>query len=62
MACRDPVARPTSLHCNKFIHQENWDNIFANDQVRTGQDPGEATFHSTAAALQIHLPGSFNNF
>ena len=43
---RDPVARLTYLYCNKFVHQKDCDDIFANYQMLTGKDPGEATFRS----------------
>jgi hypothetical protein len=46
MVYRDPVARLTSLYCNKFVHQKDCDDIFANYQMLTGKDPGEATFRS----------------
>ncbi|MCP9943160.1 sulfotransferase family 2 domain-containing protein [Cyanobium sp. ATX 6E8] len=46
MVYRDPVARLTSLYRNKFVHQKDCDDIFANYQMLTGKDPGEATFRS----------------
>lgn len=46
MVYRDPVARLTSLYRNKFVYQNDCDDIFANYQMITGKDPIEATFRS----------------
>ena len=46
MVYRDPIARMTSLYRNKFVNQKDCDDIFANYQMLTGKDPGEATFRS----------------
>jgi hypothetical protein len=46
MAYRGPSTRPTSLFRNKFIRQKYCDDIFANHQMPTSKDPGEANFRS----------------
>lgn len=52
---RDPITRLTSLYRNKFIHQKDCDDIFANYQLLTGEDPSRASFRSLVNSYAMRV-------